>query len=891
MPLAKANPTQPGFISQATQVQAASRWFGGNRVRWRFGFLEKMGGWQRLWPTAFAGMIRRMHAWLDLNGFPYLFVASDVALEVLVQQAGAFQAYPINRSPNIIGGQDPVSGGGPSFSVTSGSTDVTVTTPSAHGMTLGQFFTVQCHLSIGGRIIPVGTTFFVSSVPNSTTFHFAMTQAALYTEAGAVLGGPLLTNNIVNGMTVTWRNHGLIPGNTFTFVQRTQLQVGIVSNSDTVNFTAPAGTVVTIASVPTVDTFTFLMGSLGTGDGAGGTNHQVYEGWTIQRQVVPPAPALAGSTMLGPGMGNPQTFTWFLDNLGKNGLALRSDGPLEVWSPPYPISGPLSTTIVGAGPPATAPQHSLGMFVAMPQAQVIVFDTETTLGSNVLDPLLVRWSDAGTYDVWTATVSNMAGQYRLGRGSKIVAGIQAPQTALLLTDVDLWSMSFIGPPLVYGFTIMGKGCGAIAPHAIVALGKTTYWLSTKNVWSFGDGGLQIIPCSVWDFIFENLDTINLNKAHGAANSTTGEIAFYFPPKDATDLPNMLARSQQFSPDAWNRTNTTILASVPNAPDGTNSASELQEVGTSLTNYNLYQSVQKAGEPRIYTFSVYIHESSTRQVALQADAGGSANAYVIFNPSGLAVVATQAIAPFQLIGYGRRNDTFATGSTGNGWDRYFVTFQTDSTASLRLLLMLASGSAFNYVGSGQFAYIWGAQLNAGALTDYVATGAALPQNEPTRYIKLNTLENAWDSGTLQRSAWIDNSIWGTPLGADANYLVQQHERSFDDDGQPMTGVYAESGYTEIATGDQMMSVHQVHPDFKWFGRNGEVQLRFKAKNYPGDEGIVNTYGPFSITPTTRFFDPRLRARYVAMRYDWAPIAGFSARVGAVTFKIKPTGRRP
>jgi hypothetical protein len=688
MPLIKPQ-AQPGFLSQASQVQAQGAWFAGNRVRWRYGFLEKMGGWARLVQDPFLALIRRMHAWLDLQNLKNLLVGTDSGLELLVR---------------------------------------------------------------------------------------ATTGDARFTQS-------------------------ISPG-------------------------------------------------------------------------------------------NPQVNTWFLGNQGQNGLALSTGGPLWVYQPP--ASGLPFATVVGGGGTPTAPQHSNGMFTTMPQAQVILFGSEPILGSGIIDPLLVRFSDVGTYDVYNATVSNQAGSYRLSRGSKIIGGIQAPQTTLLITDVDLWSMSYIGPPLVYGFTIMGTGCGLLAPHAIVTLDQTTYWISLKAVWSFGSGGIQHIPCSVWDFIFENLDTININKCHAAANSTTSEVTFFFPPKDEVFQPgqNVLLSSQDFSNAVWTKTSVTVpTTSAVLAPDGTNTATQLTEQSVAGV-HEAFQGIQKFGEPQVFTLSVYAHNTSTRNLCLRCDTrGDTAGAVVIFDPTTSAQVGAPTVTgPFTINNVSRVTDSFATGFGGNGWLRYTVTFTTDDAGILNLAIALAIGTARAYTGSGQFAYIWGAQLDEGGQAlEYNETGATMPKNEPTKYIKYNTMQQAWDSGTLTRTAWIDSSIWGTPLGADENQLVQQHERGFDADGEPMEDVFIEGGFTELGDGSIMTSISQCHPDFKWFGDNGEVVVRLRTKNYPS--GPENTFGPFSVTPTTQFFDPRLRARYVAIRYDWSPLLGFSARVGAVTYRVKPTGRRP
>ncbi len=143
--------------------------------------------------------------------------------------------------------------------------------------------------------------------------------------------------------------------------------------------------------------------------------------------------------------------------------------------------------------------------------------------------------------------------------------------------------------------------------------------------------------------------------------------------------------------------------------------------------------------------------------------------------------------------------------------------------------------------------------------------------------------------LGRTAWLDDSIFGTPIGGDVNFRLQQHERGYDDDTEPMRDVFAETGYGTVSDGSTIMMVDQCQPDMKWFGTDGAVTITLKAVRYPG--GPQQQYGPYSVTPTTQFFSTRVRSKQVAMRYDWAPLLGYSARVGATAFRVKPAGTRP
>jgi hypothetical protein len=931
MPLVKPA-AQPGFQSQATQVQAQGSWYAGNLVRWRNGLLEKMGGWKRMTHAPFAAVIRKMHAWTDLENYKNLLVGGDFGVGIVVQDA----QYGLGRQVALNGGyilEIGPTGNETTFSVTSGSTTVTVNTTAI--ATVGGTFLLELPISIGGRTILASTFFTVKDVIPGTGFTFDIMAPALVTETGTY-GLPLLDNNIVNVMTVTWKAHGFSPGSQIKFAQATKVRAGASGTWEIVNFTAPAETGITVDTVVDADHFTFQMGTLGTGNGGGTAAQQVYVGCSADHPTGGLFTTSVGTVIglaLQEPLGNPQTHSWFLTNLGEDGLVLRTGGPLEVYHPPIE-NGPFLTP-VGAGSPATAPQNSNGMFVAMPQAQVVLWGTEPIMGSGVIDPLLLRWSDAGSFDEYLATVSNQAGSFRLSRGSRIMGAIQAPQITFIVTDTDLWGMSYIGPPLIYGFTIMGTGCGLVAPNAINTMGRVTVWQGEKNFWQVGDTGVQPLPCTVWDYIFEDIDKVNIHKCFAAPNSSTNEMAFYFPSQRTLvgESGNLLEFSQLFSnlnwmkdgaaaqkvviftpvyvyepqyvnigwfddsglpPISWLNADVQGIrkdVTIPFAPDLTDTAFDLVELPVNGP-HSIFQRIDKAGLPITFTYSVYAHSSSTRNLTLRAvtEVG---SVFATFNVSSGAVVTSGVTSPrFSLLGASVLTDTLGLGSA-NGWRRYVMTFTSDNAPSLDLYINLTNGIALSYLGvPPNRLVIWGAQLVFGNMPlDYQPTTGVLTQNENTRYVKINFLEPgpAWDSGELWRSAWIDNSIWGTPLGADKSNLIQQHEVGFDADDQPMRGVFAETGYTELGDGSVMLSIDHVEPDLKWFGKNGGVKIKLKAKNYA--QGPEHYYGPWSMTPGTQYFAPRVRTKYVAQRYEWEPVMGFSARLGVTTFRVKPAGRRP
>ena len=163
-------------------------------------------------------------------------------------------------------------------------------------------------------------------------------------------------------------------------------------------------------------------------------------------------------------------------------------------------------------------------------------------------------------------------------------------------------------------------------------------------------------------------------------------------------------------------------------------------------------------------------------------------------------------------------------------------------------------------------------------------------EVSMYAKFNPTLNTWDFGTLGRSAWIDQSVLGAPIGADpvTNYLYQ-HETSTDADGAAMLSS-AQTGYFAISDGDYMTFVDQVWPDMKWgyYGgtQNATVNLTFYVANYPGD--TPQTYGPYAVNQTTQYISPRFRGRLVSVKISSNDTGSFW-RMGNIRYRLSPDGR--
>jgi len=223
---------------------------------------------------------------------------------------------------------------------------------------------------------------------------------------------------------------------------------------------------------------------------------------------------------------------WTFDNWGSILVACPKNGTTYYWQP-------VGSAVQNLSYMPNSPVYNAGAFVAMPQRQVIAYGS--SFGS-IQDPLLVRWCDLEDFTVWQGTAFNQAGSYRIPTGSKIVGGLQAPQQALLWTDLDLWSMTYIGQPYIYGFNKIGANAGLISQKAAGQMSGAVYWMSQRQFFRFAGQGVEPIPCPVWDQVFQNLFPGNdengnpyTDRIRCAPNSQFNEITWHFPAHYTYDI--------------------------------------------------------------------------------------------------------------------------------------------------------------------------------------------------------------------------------------------------------------------------------------------------------------------------------------------------------------------
>ena len=558
------------------------------------GLPQKIGGWTSYLPTPMTAIVRALWAWADTNDQRWLAIGSEDGVysfngtdvedvspqsynadptmdfnttsgsnEIEIDDTGSnitsfdsiflsthvsigglvlFGFYSCEGSTadrysifsrNVIGlpinATSTVAAGGATASFTTATNSASVSVTLAdHNFSVGSTFPILVPTTVGG--ITLYGNYIVRSVTSSSVFVIAAENEASSAATVSMNGGrPDITYYIGQSAlppSVGYGGGGYGAGGYGTGVTSSGTRVFSTTDATCVGTTAtvsfsgrydiPVGSQITISGVTPAGyngTWTTTAGTVGATS-------------TVSFMV---SSALGSQTVAGTlsvtRFGFLGATDWTLDNWGELLIANPENGEIYYWSP---TDGGQSSVVV-----PNAPKVNEGCFVAMPQRQIIAYGSTF---SAIKDPLLVRWCDIGNFTSWVGTVSNQAGSFRIPKGSRIISGLQGPQQGILWTDLSVWSMQYIGLPLVWSFNEIGTGCGLIGKKAAATLSGTIYWMSQSQFFSLGGGGVSPIPCPIWDVIFQDIDENNVDRVICATNARFGEVTWYYPTIGSGGIP-------------------------------------------------------------------------------------------------------------------------------------------------------------------------------------------------------------------------------------------------------------------------------------------------------------------------------------------------------------------
>ncbi|BCV06332.1 MAG: hypothetical protein CM15mV131_040 [uncultured marine virus] len=529
----------PGIDKQDTSVGAEGRWVDSDNVRFRYGLPEKVGGWQSLLTDTIVGVARKQHAFVDTDGNRYVAIGTDKFL-LLYFEGQLFDITPLKTA---------ITGATFTFN---GTTTVTLTTSADHGIAVGDI------IRLSSTTLPGGTTgvttatfdninFQVLSVPSSTTLTIQAATAGSASSGGSVT----ITPYEVVGPAAQSYGYGFGIGNyggTITGVAQTTLDGAL--NADTAG-TGGSGTSITVDSTTGFDAAgTILVGNelitytsknathfLGITRGTNGTatagtsNGQAHSDGTLVQNATLftgfGSAVQASTVTLEPGL-------WSLSNFGEVLVATIANGKTFTWNAGITarLTTRASTTTSGFST-SNNPTATRVTLISPTTRHLIHFGTETTIGTpSTQDDMFIRFSVDEDINNYTPEATNTAGTQRLQDGTKIMGALVAKENILVWTDNALYAMKFVGAPFTFGFEQVGTNCGLIGKNAAIEIDGVAYWMGNNGFFSF-DGTVNTLPCSVEDFVYDDIDTTKGQQICAGINNLFTEVVWWYPTASAT----------------------------------------------------------------------------------------------------------------------------------------------------------------------------------------------------------------------------------------------------------------------------------------------------------------------------------------------------------------------
>jgi hypothetical protein len=502
MPLQKLQ-FRPGVNREGTTLSNEGGYFDCDKIRFRSGYPEKIGGWQRdggaIYETAptstfaasgvttsaavtantgsYWGIAKSMWNWINLTGYNLLSIGTNLKFYIQNTSGGAFNdVTPIRLTNSAVA-----------------SAFTTNTTTNSGGFT-------TITVTDAGSTVQVGDFVNISGVSGPVN---GVTAAQLTGEFQVV--------SYISSSQYTI----LVPG--------TATSSGTPAVSGTFNYQLTTGNT----------TFTYGVG-WGAGGWGGVTTGYSSTGWG--------SPAPSG---LGVGI---QLRLWSQSNYGEDLILNPRGGAMYYWannaSPNVydrcqiiranpsgtPTAYPVVTKSGTFYPDPTCP--SVANFVLVSDASRFTFafgcnDPTGVYATTAQDPLQVRWSDQNTAATWTPAITNQAGGIRLSHGSAIITAIQTRQEILVYTDSAIYSFQYLGAPYVWSSQILGDNISIASPNAVSVVNNVTYWMGTDKFYMYS-GRVETLPCALRQYIYGNINLTETFQIHSGTNEGYNEIWWFYP---------------------------------------------------------------------------------------------------------------------------------------------------------------------------------------------------------------------------------------------------------------------------------------------------------------------------------------------------------------------------
>jgi len=530
MPLSKLV-FKPGVNRDQTNYASEGGWYSMDKVRFRSGFPEKLGGWTVKTFEDYVGSARSIFTWTSTTGASLvgvgtnekMYINSGTELHDITPIRVTYTSSTVPSSDNC-------------FQTTSGSKSVEILNITS-GLQDGDWVTFSgVTTAVGGvpaadfnnefKVVFVGTTPTITVATTASSTATSTGNTAITAAFQINIGYPVVTAGYGWGAGVwsrgTWGSGSTIP---IYFPARLEFQD---NNINDLIFNISAGDIyywaydesfttraVTLASIPGAvavpkQVSLTLFSSSGHYLALGCTQ---YQDETVAGEII--------SSITRGGTGN---LTATVTTSTAHGLTSGTSVTLTGQTPSE-FSGTYQITYIDA-------THFTYTMAVAPAGNASVVGTYTYKDyTGTYDPLLIRWANVDAIvgpqpEVWQPTVTNSAGFLRLQSGSRIISATNSRQETLIFTDTSLTSMQFLGTQEVFGLQELSHNISIASPNAVIGINNVVYWMGRDKFYTYS-GRVDTLPCTIRQYIFSDINNEQQQLIFAGTNNQFNEVIWFY----------------------------------------------------------------------------------------------------------------------------------------------------------------------------------------------------------------------------------------------------------------------------------------------------------------------------------------------------------------------------
>jgi hypothetical protein len=505
MPLAKIL-FKPGINRENTRYTTEGGWYDGDKVRFRQGTPEKIGGWQRISSATFLGICRSLWNWVTLTNLNLVGVGTN--LKFYIESGGGYNDITPIRSTVVL--NNPFTGNG---------TTTVLVTDVAHGAGTGDFVTFSGATGTYASTFNAEFQITVIDVDSYSITTPIVIAAGTYGGATVTAAYQVNTGPATQLPLVGWGAGGWGFGGWGTSASSSiGLQLWNQVNYGEDLIFGPRG------------------GGIYYWDATGGVSALTTRGVLLRdlggtATITIASPAVVTSTVLyneGAAVvfsttgalptGITAGTTYFaFNNVGLTFQLLDAAGNI------------VNTSGTQSGVQRITPNDVPLMqnyFMVSDTSRFIITFGVNDYGSTVQDPMLIRWSSQDDPYNWTPDATNQAGSVRLSDGSEIVTALQTRQEIVVWTDAALYSLQYLGPPNVWNTQLLGDNISIMSPNAVALASGVVYWMGTDKFYVY-DGRVQTLNCDVRRYVFSDFNQAQAAQVFAGTNEGFNEVWWFY----------------------------------------------------------------------------------------------------------------------------------------------------------------------------------------------------------------------------------------------------------------------------------------------------------------------------------------------------------------------------